>query len=168
MTKIAGPDIIIVNVYRSKNAPSSFISELAELLEDTKTNLLCGDFNFCYEEEKNHQVLKYLSDRNFKQIVQGSTHKEGRCLDQVYIRVADSLSTKRFSTKVVGCYYSDHDTVVTIMKEDKKCLENGDGEGDCGTCKLKGQDFNMCSRRTRQSKMQTNCSVGNGDGEGDG
>ena len=40
------------------------------------------------------------------------------------------LTIRMFTTKIEGCYYSDHDTVVTTLNNPKECGENGDGEED--------------------------------------
>ena len=113
VTKVSGSDYVVINVYRSKTANNNFISVINELFEFDKTMVLCGDFNYCFEQEGGHPVLKFLKDKKFRQIVSGSTHIEGRCLDHVYIY--DS-SNKTFSTEVSCCYYSDHDRTITSVK----------------------------------------------------
>ena len=116
MTKISNPEVAIINVYRSKNASSYFISELEDLIESEQTVVICGDFNFCCKEEKKHPVLKFLISKMFKQMVQGSTHIEGRCLDHVYVRMAKGSLSEGITTTIGCCYYSDHHKVVTLLK----------------------------------------------------
>ena len=116
VTKVSSSEYIIINVYRSKSANKDFISVLNELFEFDKTMVLCGDFNYCFQEEGSHPILKFLNDKKFKQIVNGSTHIEGRCLDHVYIYDSLISSTKTFFSEVSCCYYSDHDRTITCVK----------------------------------------------------
>ena len=100
----------------TESANNNFISVLNELFEFDKTIVLCGDFNYCFQEEGSHPILKFLNDKKFKQIVNGSTHIEGRCLDHVYIYDSLISSTKTFFSEVSCCYYSDHDRTITCVK----------------------------------------------------
>ena len=62
--------------------------------------------------------MTFLMSKKFKQLVRGPTHKLGRCLDHVYVLRADN-----FTTTVEGCYYSDHDKLITVWRD-------GDGGGN--------------------------------------
>ena len=115
VTKVSDYECIIMNVYRSKSANNDFISVLNELFEFEKIMVLCGDFNYCFEEEKSHPVMKFLMKKKFIQLVGGSTHIEGRCLDHVYVYQPLESSQKTFSTEVSCCYYSDHDRTITSI-----------------------------------------------------
>ena len=117
VTKVSSSEYIIINVYRSKSANNnSFLSALNDLFEYDKSIILCGDFNYFFEEELSHPVLKFLKEKNFKQIVNESTHIEGRCLDHVYIYNSLNSSKQTFFSEVSCCYYSDHDRTITCVK----------------------------------------------------
>ena len=115
VTKVSDYECIIMNVYRSKSANNDFISVLNELFEFEKTMVLCGDFNFCFEEEKSHPVMKFLMKKTFTQLVGDSTHIEGRCLDHVYVYHPLDSAKKTFFSEVSCCYYSDHDRTFTSI-----------------------------------------------------
>ena len=70
------------------------------------------------------------------------------------------LTIRMFTTKIEGCYYSDHDTVVTTLNNPKECGENGDGEEDGLASQSQVQNQDSCEA-VRLSGI--NC-----DGEGDG
>ena len=56
-----------------------------------------------------------LKGMDFIQVVQEATHIEGRVLDHVYLFCKKPFSPSSFECKIAGCYYSDHDKVVTLM-----------------------------------------------------
>ena len=108
----------IINVYRSGKAGNNFLEELKNLICFDRTLIICGDFNYCNKEQQNHPVNKLLKEMNFIQVVQDATHREGRMLDHVYLFFKEPHNTNDFECKVTGCYYSDHDKVVTLINCD--------------------------------------------------
>ena len=85
ITKVGNSELSIINIYRSHNARVDFVEALQNLIDFTKTDILCGDFNFCYDRETNHPIKKKLTEFGFVQKVSKPTHQEGRLIDQVYI-----------------------------------------------------------------------------------
>ena len=79
-----------------------------------KNVIVCGDFNFCALEQQKYEICKCLLNLGFVQLVQESTHREGRSLDHVYVYQKDSKYEIVCKTK--GCYYSDHDQVELFVK----------------------------------------------------
>ena len=117
MTKIESSNMVIINVYRSDKAADKFLNEFEKLLKFDKTLLVCGDFNYCAKSELQHPVNVFFKQRNFIQIVTEATHREGRLLDHSYLFCVDPFSPTHFEAKTYGCYYSDHDKVVTLVEK---------------------------------------------------
>ena len=115
ITKIESKKITIINVYRSDKAGDNFLKELESLIEFDKTLLVCGDFYYCCKSEIHHLVNKFFKDRNFVQLVKEATHQEGRLLDHLYLFCVEPFRYDAFEAKTYGCYYSDHDKVVTLV-----------------------------------------------------
>ena len=93
----------MVLVYASSGCP------LQELVEDLKieliadfTTIIVGDFNF--DKSENNALTAFLGKRNFAQVVDWPTHKEGRTIDHCYVSKNTRVQVTRHSP-----YYSDHD-----------------------------------------------------------
>ena len=115
ITKIVSSSIVVINVYRSDKASEIFLKELEKLITFEKTILVCGDFNYCPKNEIQHPVNVFFKQKNFIQLVTEATHREGRLLDHSYLFCVDPFSTTNFEAKTYGCYYSDHNKVVTLV-----------------------------------------------------
>ena len=115
ITKIVSSTMAIINVYRSGKASERFLKELEKLIEFDKTVLVCGDFNYCQKSEEHHPVNIFFKHRNFAQLVNEATHREGRLLDHSYLFCVETFSHVNWEAKTYGCYYSDHDKVVTLV-----------------------------------------------------
>ena len=110
LTAIDSVNIRIINIYRSSNANNVTIKEaLGSLLDiNSKSIIICGDWNFCHRDENNHPIYQFLIEKNFvpAQIPPQATHSEGRCLDMIWTRFlssdADHISWNNF------VYYTDH------------------------------------------------------------
>ena len=86
------------------------------VLRFDKTTIVCGDFNYCHSSQIHHPVHIFFTERNFIQLVTEATHRGGRQLDHSYVYCLEPYSLNDFATKTIGCYYSDHDKVVTLIK----------------------------------------------------
>ena len=115
ITKIVSNSLTIINVYRSDKAGDNFLKELEKQIDFNKTVLVCGDFNYCFKSEIHHPVYKFFIQRNFIQLVKEATHREGRLLDHSYLFCVEPFTQAAFEAKTYGCYYSDHDKVVTFV-----------------------------------------------------
>ena len=118
LCSISSEKFSITNVYRSKHAGNSFLTELTSHIDDdsTKIQVLMGDFNYCQRDECDHPVKKYLEENNF---ILGfnppqPTHIKGRCLDQIFVRMPNGTHNIVTSGKV--CLYSDHDSISVKWK----------------------------------------------------
>ena len=117
-------------------------------MEFEKTLIICGDFNFCTKGEENHPIKKMMLDKKFKQMVKGPTHIQGRWLDHVYIFRSESHINKRFNTTIEGCYYSDHDIIVTTVS---KSVEEANVDGLASKSQVKDQDSCKSVRWSRRN-----------------
>ena len=115
ITKIVSDSMCVINVYRSEKAGDMFLKDLEKLLAYDRTILVCGDFNYCHISQVFHPVNLFFKQRDFIQIVTEATHREGRLLDHSYLFCVDPLSRIDLEAKTLGCYYSDHDKVVTLL-----------------------------------------------------
>ena len=72
MSKVSSADIDVINIYRSSNAQYSFVDDLDHLICSERTTHIVGDFNICYNEERQSNVVKYLEKRGFRFVTQPS------------------------------------------------------------------------------------------------
>ena len=101
--------IDIIFVYLSKGFNWIVLKEvLEECIHTPKDIALIGDTNIDILTE-NHNLIDYLLEKSFVQIVQQPTHEHGGLLDHIYINV--SLQKKHPFCVQTPVYYSDHDIV---------------------------------------------------------
>ena len=115
----------LFNVYRSKPAKHhEIVRELQSMIEresHSEVVLVLGDFNFCERDEKEHPVRRMLLAKGFFSLLDPpvSSHIEGNCLDQVYIK-KDEVCTLQFKARVEASSFSDHDQlIVEVTKIDR-------------------------------------------------
>ena len=90
-------------------------SRLEDLIDTTKTILICGDFNICNLSEKNNSVTRLLQSYGLIQIVKEPSHIRGRSIDHVYLKNEGKLAIidlERYSP-----YYTDHDAFLLTLEE---------------------------------------------------
>ena len=92
-----------------------FISCLEYIIISCDIDIIFGDFNIDYFNEKNSYLLKQLAESlNYFQLVRQPTFvSTGSLLDHLYVKC--SLSNHA-ETKVVSVYYSDHEAVKVALK----------------------------------------------------
>ena len=109
MSVFSSEDKIVVNIYRSNNANTeTFLKNLSKVVNDRKKEtFLCGDWNICVREDKNHPIIKFLLQQNFSPVLElpKPTHKEGRCIDMIWAR---NHQQHKFSAHIDFKYYTDH------------------------------------------------------------
>ena len=111
ITSISSNNLIVTNVYRSTHCHEDFLNTLTDfILHDSKSHILMGDLNFCQRQNPHHPVKQLLENHNFHPAIQPptSTHKDGRCLDQIYIRLTPKVVC---NISVHTTYYSDHEPI---------------------------------------------------------
>ena len=94
----------IINIYRSDKASDRFLYELEKIIQFDKTVLVCGDFNYCHKNETQHPVNIFFKQRNFTQLVNEATHREGRVLDHSYMFCVELLRHLNRKAKTYGMY----------------------------------------------------------------
>ena len=109
ITAITSSNYTIINIYRSSQANNQIvIKSLRSIIEnENKSIIICGDLNFCHRNEKNHPIFLYLLDNDFNPALEPSqpTHREGRCLDNIWIR---NLPSQEINSYLNFVYYTDH------------------------------------------------------------
>ena len=87
-----------------------FVNNLNHIINWYTVDVILGDFNINYFDEKESHNLKNIleSTLGYQQIVGKPTFLSGSLLDHVYIR---SHKFKSIDNSVIGVYYSDHDAV---------------------------------------------------------
>ena len=93
----------MVLVYASSGCPLQKLAEdlKIELIADL-TTIIVGDFNF--DKSETNALTAFLNKRQFIQVVEWPTHKEGRTIDHCYVSKNTKVQVTRHSP-----YYSDHD-----------------------------------------------------------
>merc|ERR1712173_13944 len=83
---VAPSELNVINIYKSSSpcSPTLFMDGLRSIYDDKKETIIVGDFNICFREENNHQIIKLMKSMNFNQKIRLPTHVQGRCIDHVY------------------------------------------------------------------------------------
>ena len=109
ITAIESLECVVINIYRSQNAPNqSVMDALSSVIKEvTKTIYICGDWNICHRDETNHKILHFLSVNGFEPLLKTPqpTHTGGRCIDMAWIR---NPRWEDIRTSISFTYYSDH------------------------------------------------------------
>ena len=109
-------NIDIAFVYLSKGFNWIVFKEVLEQFIHTNKNIaVIGDTNIDILSE-NHNLIDYLLEKSFVQLVQQPTHERGGLLDHIYINV--SLQKKYPFCAQTAVYYSDHDIVSLHVPEE--------------------------------------------------
>ena len=118
IAKLTSENLDIINVYRTISAGNTFTADLQDLIDDpvNKTTILCGDLNFCIKKHPAHPIKLFLEEHHFVQLVENPTHIDGGVLDHVYVKCTGANTLSDVQTKMKGCYYSDHDKNVILVK----------------------------------------------------
>ena len=109
ITVVCSSEICVINLYRSKDAShTTLINSLRSAIQEQThlTTYICGDFNFCHHEERNHPIYRFLSEENFIPCGEPqASHREGRCIDMIWMQ---SSNVAGFNYSLKPVYYSDH------------------------------------------------------------
>ena len=99
----------VLFMYLSKNFDWSALKEILVTFVHTKKDLaIIGDMNIDFMTE-NHNLVKFLDEKGFVQMIQKPTYESGSLLDHIYVN--ESLLSKAPSCSQLAVYYSDHDIV---------------------------------------------------------
>ena len=114
MTKISSEKIDIISVYRSGNSNQLEVEKsLFELIDKQKRTIICGDFNICYDKNRNNKLIKDLENQGFKQLNDQATHFLGGHIDHIYSNNESDVKVTLYSP-----YYcaKDHDGLLIEVK----------------------------------------------------
>ena len=114
ITKISSENIDIISVYRSGNSNQIEVQEsFLELVDEQKRTIICGDFNICFEKNRNSRLIKGLENQGFKQLNLQPTHFLGGHIDHVYSNIDSDVKVTLYSP-----YYcaKDHDGLLIEVK----------------------------------------------------
>ena len=104
--------IHIVNIYRSHAANTdSFLQDLESMISNYEICYIFGDFNIDYLNS-NHEILAWIINHGFSQLVNSPTHEEGGLLDHAYVKAKVD-----HKVHLHWPYYSDHAAICI-----EKCL----------------------------------------------
>ena len=114
---MSSTDLDVITVYRSSGGNKMEVLEsIKSLIVDTKSTMICGDFNFCTNLEKDSHFVKVLNVLGFEERVQVATHIKDGHIDHVYFRSPSknlSLEAMLYSP-----YYptKDHDAICSTLR----------------------------------------------------
>ena len=113
LTKIASDTVDIISVYSSSGAKLEELSaELLIIFNPSKTTVICGDLNVCYNSQRNNRVTTILETHGFEQLVKEATHLQGGLIDHVYFHQVNDIFKPEVS--IYSPYYcaTDHDAIL--------------------------------------------------------
>ena len=114
---MSSTDLDVISVYRSSGGDKLEVLEfIKSLIDDQKTTMICGDFNFCTAIVKKSAFVKTLNNMGFEEKVKEATHIKGGNLDHVYFRSPrQNLSLKAL---LYSPYYptKDHDAICSTIR----------------------------------------------------
>ena len=118
VTKLYSPSLDVISVYRSQEGSLQKLTDnLLSIVDNSKTTLICGDFNVCLKTSRNNCLSKTLKLNGFLQHVKEATHIKGGHIDHVYLKQGDQEMT------VDVCHYSpyylatDHDALLVTLEK---------------------------------------------------
>ena len=89
------------------------MDDLRSIFDDKKETLIVGDFNICFREDTNHQIIELFKSMKFDQKIRSPTHVHGRYIDHVYHYLPNPDENKtRVDVLQFGQYYTDHDMLL--------------------------------------------------------
>ena len=116
LSKFTSSLMDIIVLYRSQSGTLIELQQNIEKMRNKqKTELIIGDFNFCYLKELSNPTRKYLKENKFLQLVQEPTHIEGSLIDQAHLRDVDG--TYDYSIDLHSKYYTDHKALALLVKK---------------------------------------------------
>ena len=110
LTKISSEKLEIINVYRSSQC-KVFENELESLINIKKPTIVCGDTNINVGTGS-CKLLDIMNNLGFDQLVTGSTHDKGGCIDQVFVNSSLNVTVEK-----IRVHFTDHDQLRVTMKD---------------------------------------------------
>ena len=124
ITKISASEVDVFNIYRSQEGDKNECAiDLRNMIDQSKTSIICGDLNLCFVNQRNNEVTRMLEDNGFVQLVNEATHLMGGHIDHVY----SNHDPNKYTVDVMmySPFYTckDHDALcITIKHRQKKSM----------------------------------------------
>ena len=116
LSQFSSSNLDIIVLYRSQQGSmEDIIQFLKQMIKEDKSQLVIGDFNFCYLDRTYNQIRHFFLEENFCQLYKEPTHIEGRQLDQAYLRDMDN--SLEITTDTHSKYYTDHKGLAMIINK---------------------------------------------------
>ena len=109
IASFASFDLILVYRFSENSNVLDFTEEIVNIVNLTKTVIVCGDININLTNFPQNKFSKALFDLGFIQLVNSPTHILGGIIDHVYF-YSNNMSTCSLY-RIYPVYYSDHDAV---------------------------------------------------------
>ena len=120
LTKLESQELEVIIVYRSEQGNTSeLLCHLQNMIRQDVATVICGDFNICYQTNKNNRITKYLEKNGFTQSVGEPTHIKGRQIDHFYFKPGKNITENPIIYRY-SPYYSDHDAICATFKMTEK------------------------------------------------
>ena len=120
ITQMSSEELDVIAMYRSAGCKmETVIENLSQLIDRTKSVIVCGDMNFCFSASQDNSFVKYVTRQGFDQMVKEATHIEGGLIDHVYFRSGGP--PLKADVSIYSPYYTAHDhdaLLVEVLKED--------------------------------------------------
>ena len=102
----------IIGLYRS-NGDKKLSHYLKEVIPNTGSCIILGDFNICTQRSSNHEAFEILKTLGFKLLTTEASHIDGGHLDQIWLR-SENLY---YDVKMYSPYYTakDHDSLLCTL-----------------------------------------------------
>ena len=116
ITKMSSTDLDVISVYKSSGGNKMEVLEfIKSLIDDQRSTMICGDFNFCSIIEKKSVFIKTLNAIGFEERVQVATHIKGGHIDHVYFR--SPRQNLSLEVMLYSPYYptKDHDAICSTV-----------------------------------------------------
>ena len=116
LSKFKSRNLDVISLYRSQACTLDTMMKLIREMVDTgRSQLILGDFNFCYLDGISKKYCKDLESSNFKQLIEEPTHLEGNLLDHAYLRDIDG--NLNCTVMLQSKYYTDHKAVALVIEK---------------------------------------------------
>ena len=154
------PEADVICLYRSENGNQSLIVDhLKSIINKDKATLVLGDFNLCYQEDRQNLITSALENElNFTQYIRNGTHIAGRIIDHVYVSHREPFIEPPAILQR-SIYYSDHDNILTTLGLENCVFEtsNISHSADVEEKPQKPARLNTAEKQGQRKKLTTPC-----------
>ena len=119
LVKLSGNSFDLITVYKAPKENDKLLQDQIQLLiDDTRSTVICGDFNLCFIDNINCKTLKMLRESGFHQIVKEATHIHGGHLDHAHLRSDSHMAT----VELYSPYFTakDHDALCILIEDNQE------------------------------------------------